>query len=62
MASSDSRHMLSVGAIRFEDRFCASKKGEIGKGGRVSAQGAVHMAVALPGCRKTLVGTGWTIS
>ena len=56
MALSDFRHMISVGAIRFEDRFCASKKGEIGKGGRVSAWGA------LAGCRKALVGTGWTIS
>ena len=33
--------MLSVGAIHFEDRFYASKKGGIGRGGRVSAQGAV---------------------
>ena len=49
---------LSVGAIRFEDRFCASKKGGIGGGGRVSARGAVHMAAALAGCRKALVGTG----
>ena len=35
MASSDFGHMLSVGAIRFEDRFCASKKGGIGGGGWV---------------------------
>ena len=28
----------------------------------VSAWGAVHMAAALAGCRKVLVGTGWTIS
>ena len=54
--------MLSVGAIRFEDRFCASKKGGIGGGGRVSARGAVHMAAALAGCRKALVGTGLAIS
>ena len=52
--------MLSVGAIRFEDRFCASKKSEIGGGGRVSAQGAVHMAAAL--ARKVLVGAGVSIS
>ena len=62
MALSDFGCMLSVGAIRFEDRFCASKKGRIGGGGQVSAQGAVHMAAALAGCRKALVGTGWTIS
>ena len=30
--------------------------------GRVSARGAVHMAAALAGHRKALVGTGWTIS
>ena len=54
--------MLSVGAIRFEDRFYASKKGGIGEGGRVSARGAVHMAAALAGCRKVLVGTGLAIS
>ena len=39
--------MLSVGAIRFEDRFCARKKGGMGGGGRVSAQSALHMAAAL---------------
>ena len=39
--------MLSVGAICFEDRFCTSEKGGIGGGGRVSAQGAVHIAAAL---------------
>ena len=50
--------MLSVGAISFEDRFCASKKGGIGGGERVSARGAVHVAAALAGCRKALVGTG----
>ena len=54
--------MLSVGAIRFEDRFCASKKDGIGRGGRISAQDAVHMAAALAGCRKGLVGTGLNIS
>ena len=58
MASSDFGRMLSVGAICFEDRFCASKKGRIGGGGQVSAWGAVHMAAALAGCRKALVGTG----
>ena len=50
MASSDFGRMLSVGAIRFENRFCASKNGGIGGGGRVSAQGAMHMAAALAGC------------
>ena len=54
--------MLSVGAIRFEDRFYASRKGGIEGGGWVSARGAVHMAAALAGCRKALVGTGLSIS
>ena len=45
-------------SICFEDRFCSSKKGGIGGGGRVSAQGAVHMAAALAGCRKAFVGPG----
>ena len=62
MASSDFGRMLSVVTIRFEDRFCTSKKGGIWGGGRVSARGAVHMAATLAGCRKALVGTGWTIS
>ena len=53
--------MLSVGAIRFADRFCASKNGGIEGGGRVSARGAVHMAAGLAGCRKALVGTGLAI-
>ena len=44
--------MLSVGAIHFQDRFCVSKKGGIGGGGRVSARGAMHMAAALAGYRK----------
>ena len=54
--------MLSVGTICFEDGFCANKKCGI-KGGRwISARGAVHMAAALSGCRKALVGTGLSIS
>ena len=62
MASSDFGHMLSVGAIHFEDRFCANKKGGIEGGGRVSTRGAMHMVAALASCRKALVCTGWTIS
>ena len=50
--------MLSVGAIRFEDRFCASKRGGIGEMGRFIQY--MHMA-ALAGCRMALVGTGWTL-
>ena len=54
--------MLSVGAIRFEDRFFASKKGGIGGGGWVSAWGAMHMAAALADTGKALVATGLAIS
>ena len=49
MALSDFGHMLSVGAVCFEDRFCASKKrwdrGRWDRG-RWTAWGAVHMAAA----------------
>ena len=31
--------MLSVGVIRFEDRFCTSRKSETGGGGWVSPSG-----------------------
>ena len=37
-------------------------KSGIRGGGRVLAQGAMHMVVALAGYRTALVGTGWTIS
>ena len=42
----------------FESRFCTSKKGGIGGGGRVYLQYAMDMAAVLAG----LVDTGWTIS
>ena len=51
--------VLSVGAIRFKNRFCASKKGGIGGGGRVSARDAVHIAAALAGCRKPWSSLAW---
>ena len=54
--------MLSVGAICFYDRICASKKGGIGGGGGGSARGAVHMVAALAGRRKALVGISLAIS
>ena len=34
LALSDFDHILSVGTIRFKDRFCTSKKGGIGGGGQ----------------------------
>ena len=37
MESSDFGCMLSVGAIRFEDRFCASRKGGKGEVGGCTA-------------------------
>ena len=42
--------MLSVGAIRFEDRFCASRKGGTGGGGWVgdSAWWLLQLAVEKP--------------
>ena len=36
--------------------------GGIGGGGRVSAQGGMHMAAGLASCRKALVETGLAIS
>ena len=42
MASSDFGRMLSVGAIRFEDRFCASKKGGMGEVGGFTAECRSH--------------------
>ena len=54
MASSDFGRMLSVDTIRFDYRFCASKKGGTEGGGRVLAQGAVQMAAALDGYKSSL--------
>ena len=51
----DSGSMLSVGTIVLKIGFVTSKNGE---GGRVSAQGVVHMAAVLAGCRTPSVGTG----
>ena len=51
--------MLSVGTVRFENRFYASKKGGKGGGGRASGWVAVDKAAALAGYKKALIGTGW---
>ena len=61
MASSDFGRMLSVGAIRFEDRFCASRKGGIGGGGWVHRSAWQHMVAVAAACRKALVNDGWAI-
>ena len=58
---SDFGRMLSVGAIRFEDRFCASRKDGTGGGGWVHRSGWQHMAAVAAGCRKALVSAGWAI-
>ena len=55
MASSDFGRMLSVGPIRFEDRFCASKKDRIGGGGWV------HMAAAREEPWSAVAGTFLTL-
>ena len=62
LTSPEFGHMLSVGAIHFEDRFCASKKGGIRGGGRVPAWSNMHITATLASYRIALVGTGWTIS
>ena len=51
---SDFGHMLSVGTIRFEDRFCAGRKGGTGGGGLVYPSGWQCMAAVTAGCRKAL--------
>ena len=50
--------MSSVGAIHFEDRFFATRKGGIRGGGGDHPKGYVVLA----GCRKVLVSTGLAIS
>ena len=54
-------HVISWRSPFLKIGFTLAKK--VGRGGgRVSAQGAVHMAAALAGYKKALVGTGWAIS
>ena len=62
-ALSDFGSMLSVGQFVLKIGFVTSKKkgrggGGGGEGGGVTAQGAVHMAAALAGCKTPSVGTG----
>ena len=51
LASSDFGRMLSVGAIRFEDRFCASRKGGTGGGGWVHRSAWWRMVATAAACR-----------
>ena len=43
-------------------RFCVSRKGGTGGSGWGHPQGAVQMAAARLGCKRTVVGTGWANS
>ena len=43
-------------------RFCVCRKGGTGRGGWGHPQSAVHMAAAMLGCKKTMVGAGWANS
>ena len=61
--------IMSYCALRRKDsfcalvsRFCVSRKGGTGGGGWGHPQGAVHMAAARLGCKRTMVGTGWANS
>ena len=50
-----------IGTIRFEDRFCASRKGGTGGGGWVHRSAWQRMVVVAAACRKTLVNAGCAI-
>ena len=50
--------LLSVGAICFEDRFCASRKGGTGGGGWVHRPALQCMVAVAAACRKALVNDG----
>ena len=52
--------MLSVGTIRFEDRFCASRR--VGDKGRVPLWVTQCIAAIAAAYRKALVDAGWAIS
>ena len=58
---SDFGHMLSVGAIHFEDRFCTGRKGMTGEGVWVHRSGWQCMAAVVAACTKALVNAGWAI-
>jgi len=54
--------MMSLLAMSFGDRFCFSRMGRIGGGGRVHPKDANNMAAFGLSCRSDLVGTGRAIS
>ena len=53
---------MSLPAMSLELRFCASRKGGTGEGGRVSTLGPGNMAASGLSCRKPLVSPGWAVS
>jgi len=61
-ASYNFQLVMSLRAMSLGLRFCASRKGGTGGGGRVSTLGPGNMAASGLSCRKPLVSTGWAIS
>jgi len=53
---------MSLLAMSLELRFCASRKGGTGGGGKVSTLSPGNMATSGRSCRKLLVSTGCAIS
>ena len=53
---------MSFPAMSLGLRFCASRKGGTGGGGRVSTLGPGNMAASGLSCKKHLVSTGWATS
>jgi len=61
-ASCNFQLVMSLLALSLGLRFCASRKGGTGGGGRVSTMGPGDVAASGCSCRKPLVGTGWATS
>ena len=61
MASSDFGGMLSVGAIHFEDKFCASRKVGQGEAGGCTALDDSTWWLLQLAIEECLVTTGWSI-
>ena len=53
--------MLSVGAIRFEDRFCASRKGGMRGGGGCHPEGDIAWRLLQLAVEKPWSVLGWAI-
>jgi len=61
-ASYNFRLVMSLLVMSLGLRFCASRNGGTGGGGRVSILGPVNMAASGLSYRKPLVSSGWAIS